>query len=113
MKLAITVNTATPDTALEPRFGRTPYFAICDLENNDQLTFVENVATQEAHGAGVMAAQILIDNNAEAIVCAKYGPNGSQALNQAGIACYLFGAETSIEGVVESYKNGSLKTFSA
>ena len=113
MKLAITVNTASPDTALEPRFGRTPYFAVCDLDGKEEVQFVANVATQEAHGAGVLAAQILIDNNVEAIICAKYGPNGSQALQQAGISCYLFSAETTITEVVDAYKNGSLKTFSA
>lgn len=113
MKLAITVNAASPESPLEPRFGRTPFFAVYDTEDKEDVKFIENVATQEAHGAGVMAAQILIDNNVEAIVCAKYGPNGSQALQQSGLTCYLFGTETTISEIVESYKNGSLAKFSA
>jgi predicted Fe-Mo cluster-binding NifX family protein len=112
MKLAITIKSPSMDSALEPRFGRTPYFAICDLDKDEEIKFVENLAIQEAHGAGVMAAQTLIDQGAGAIACTKFGPNGAQALQQAGIQCFLFTTETSIAEVLQAYKNGSLANFS-
>ncbi len=112
MKLAITTKSPSLDTALEPRFGRTPYFAICDPDNDEEVQFVENLATQEAHGAGVMAAQTLIDQGVGAIACTKFGPNGAQALQQAGIQCFLFTTETSIPEVLQAYKNGKLSKFS-
>ncbi len=113
MKLAIPVVAADLNAALESRFGRTPFFAICDTDGEGETKFIENVATQEAHGAGVMAAQILIDHDVEAVVSAKYGPNGSQALQQAGIACYLFGGAKSISEVLEAFSANSLTPFSA
>ena len=112
MKLAITVKTASPDTQVETRFGRTPYFAICDLDGENEVEFIENLATLEAHGAGVMAAQTLIDHGVDTIVCAKYGPNGSRALQQAGIQCYVFANENTLTDVLEAYKNGTLVQFS-
>jgi predicted Fe-Mo cluster-binding NifX family protein len=113
MKLAIPVVAANLDAALEPRFGRTPFFAICDSNGEEETQFIENLATQEAHGAGVMAAQILIDHDVEAVASQKYGPNGSQALQQAGIACYLFGDAKSISEVVEAFSKHTLKPFSS
>lgn len=113
MKLAITVNTATVDTPLSSRFGRTPYFAICDPKEPEEVRFVSNGGAGEAHGSGVMAAQILIDNGVEAVVCARYGPNGAQALQQAGIACYLFDQEATVSEVIEAFNQNSLSKFSS
>lgn len=108
MKIAITVKNDAPDSALERRFGRAPFFAVCDMDKPEQIEFLPNAGPMEAHGAGVLAAQILIDHNVDAIVCAKFGPNGSQALQQAGIACYLFGDQKTIFEIIESLKINSL-----
>ena len=45
----------------------------------------ENTATSQAHGAGVAAAQFLIDRGAQTVISGRFGPNAYQALSAAGI----------------------------
>ena len=112
MKIAVTVKKASLDTPLESRFGRTPHFAICDSDTPENIQFIENQAVQEGHGAGVMAAQTLIDLNVAAVVSGKFGPNGEKALQSAGIQQFVFSGEQSIADVLSAYQNNTLKNVS-
>ena len=89
MKVAITTPSDSNDTLANPRFGRANYFCIIDTKTGTKQ-FIPNPATQAAHGAGVQAGQILVDNNVEAAISAKYGPNAEQVLHSANIKMFLY-----------------------
>jgi predicted Fe-Mo cluster-binding NifX family protein len=49
---------------------------------------VENQALNEAHGAGLAAAQSLVDRNVDVVVTGRCGPKASSLLMAAGIEVY-------------------------
>lgn len=112
MKVAITVTNSTGSPILEPRFGRAPFFLILDTESNE-IAYMENSATEESHGAGVMAAQTLSDAGVTLAVSGKYGPNGYRALQQMGIDCYVFGSLSTVEEIHQAITAQTLQQFDA
>jgi len=89
MKVAIPTPSNSNDTLANPRFGRANFFCIIDTKTGTKQ-FIPNPATQAAHGAGVQAGQILVDQNIDAAISAKYGPNAEQVLRSANIKMFLF-----------------------
>ena len=112
MKVAITVTNSTGSPILEPRFGRAPFFLILDTESNE-MAYIENPATEENHGAGVMAAQTLSDAGVTLAVSGKYGPNGHRALKQMGIDCFVFGNFSTVEDIHQAINTQTLTPFDA
>ncbi|HOE70945.1 MAG TPA: NifB/NifX family molybdenum-iron cluster-binding protein [Brevefilum sp.] len=108
MIIIITSQTKDLDSQPNPQFGRTPYFIKYDLES-DEWEALENPAQKEPGGAGIAAAQFVIDNNAKAVVSGRFGPNAHDVLRTAGVELLTFDANcTSIKQVIKSYKEGSL-----
>lgn len=112
MKVAITVANSTGSPILEPRFGRAPFFLILDTESNE-IAYIENPATEENHGAGVMAAQTLSDAGVTIAVSGKFGPNGYRALQQMGIDCFVFDKLSTVEDIRQAINDQNLKPFDA
>jgi len=108
MKIAIAVSGNNKESLIDPRFGRCPFFALVETET-DQLEFIKNEATQAFHGAGISAAQLVVDQGVEAIVSGNLGPKATQVLTQAGIKLFLGVAGLTIEQVTEKFKRGELK----
>lgn len=84
MKLCITSKGKTLESRVDERFGRTPYFLIVDTETKE-FHAVKNTALTAGRGAGVVAAQILSDMGAEALLTGIVGPNAFQAMKAARI----------------------------
>ena len=45
-------------------FGRAPYYLIYDTEK-DEATFIDNSAATSTGGAGIKAAQVIVDSGAK------------------------------------------------
>lgn len=84
MILFISSRGGTPEAEPSERFGRCPWFIRYDTEA-DQWQAFENPAGAQGHGAGVAAAQLLIDNGCQVAISGRFGPNAQQALSAAGI----------------------------
>ena len=63
MKIAMPVNEKDMKTEICVSFGRAPYFFFYDTEAKEG-TFVDNSAVASAGGAGIKAAQVIVDNEA-------------------------------------------------
>lgn len=98
------------DSQPNPRFGRTSYFIKYDLDKDSWSAF-ENMAVSQRGGAGVAAAQFLIDHKTNIAISGHFGPNAYQTLNAAGITMQTFneGDFGSIKDVIEGYKKNQLK----
>ena len=70
MKLAICSQGETVGSQVDPRFGRSKFFVIVDLETNE-VDSIENPSLILGQGAGVNAAQVLAKKEAVA-VCVKH-----------------------------------------
>ncbi len=68
-------------------FGRAPYFLIYNTEN--QIThYISNTAASQQGGAGIKAAQILVDQEAEVLLTKRCGENAAEVLKDAGVMIY-------------------------
>lgn len=65
-------------------FGRTPLFLIYDSVT-DKVEFKENPAKDAEGGAGVRAAQFVLDEGADAVITVRLGKNSAEVFQTAGI----------------------------
>lgn len=87
MKLAIPVDEKSMETNVCVSFGRTPYFLIYDTETNE-CTFLDNSAAASTGGAGIKAAQAIVDNGANVLLTPRCGENAANVLKAADIRLY-------------------------
>ncbi|MGI6607980.1 MAG: NifB/NifX family molybdenum-iron cluster-binding protein [Erysipelotrichaceae bacterium] len=87
MKIAIPVENKKIDSSVSLTFGRAPYFLIYDMEKKES-SFIENSAAGSTGGAGIKAAQIIVDNNVEVLLTMRLGENASEVLKSADIRIY-------------------------
>lgn len=106
MQIVISSNGAHMDAQASPVFGRCPYFVFVDTETMG-FEAVENPALASAGGAGIQAAQFVIEKGAQAIVSGNVGPNAFQVFQSAGVPVHLFGGGT-VREAVEAFKAGRL-----
>ena len=70
MKIPIPVDEKDMGTNVCVSFGRTPYFLIYDTETKES-TFLDNSAATSTGGAGIKAAQTLVDNKVNVLLTTK------------------------------------------
>ena len=87
MKIAIPVDEKTMETSVCASFGRAPYFLIYDTETKESV-FIDNSAASSTGGAGIKAAQIIVDNKANALLTPRLGENAAEVLKPAEIKIY-------------------------
>ena len=68
---------------------------------------MSNEAITSSSGAGVKAAQKLINEKVDAVITGNIGPNAFDILRQAGIK--IFKASGSIEEVIKKFKEEKLE----
>ncbi len=67
MKIAIQVDEKSLESNVCVSFGRAPYFLIYDTETKESL-FLDNGAAASTGGAGIKAAQTIVDNKVNALL---------------------------------------------
>ncbi|MGD8605633.1 MAG: NifB/NifX family molybdenum-iron cluster-binding protein [Anaerolineales bacterium] len=114
MRIAIPVTGMTPDDPCDELFGRANRFCLIDPETLE-WSLHENPARDASGGAGVQAAQLLADLNADVVLGGSFGPNAFDALEAAGIRMFLIPTGKKITGreALQSYQSGNLKPVNA
>lgn len=87
MKIAIPVEDKSIETCVSQSFGRTSFFLIYDTDSKD-TEFIDNSAAQSQGGAGIKAAQLVIDSQAEVLLTPRCGQNAADVINAANIKIY-------------------------
>lgn len=87
-------------------FGRTPYFLIYDTVTKDYV-FLDNKAASSQGGAGIKAAQLLVDNKIDALITPRCGENAAEVINAANIHMYKT-INNLIDDNIEAYIEGKL-----
>jgi predicted Fe-Mo cluster-binding NifX family protein len=106
MKVAVSSLDNTLTASLDRRFGRATYFLIVDTAT---MTFsvVDNSAQMNAGGAGIAAAQLVIDHGAEAVITGQIGPNALDVLSQSDMMLYQ-GIPGSIDDNILAFNQNKL-----
>ena len=106
MKLCISSTGSGLESTVDPRFGRCRYFLLVDTETMNVET-LENPAFIAGGGAGIQAAQLVVNKGAKVVLTGDVGPNAFQAL-QAGGVKIVTGAQGSVKDVIERFNKGEL-----
>ncbi len=106
MKIVVTANAEGMEAEASPVFGRSAYYVFVDTESMESEV-LENPAVGAASGAGVQAAQLMVQQGAEAVVSGNVGPNAFEVLRSAGVHVYVFEGGT-VRQAVEAFKAGEL-----
>jgi predicted Fe-Mo cluster-binding NifX family protein len=112
MRIVVSANGMDLDAQTSPVFGRCPAYVFVDVKTVDEehpMTFeaVENPALGAAGGAGIRAAQFVVERGAKAVISGNVGPNAFGVLQAASVPVYAFGGGT-VRQAVEAYKAGKL-----
>ncbi|WP_352400992.1 NifB/NifX family molybdenum-iron cluster-binding protein [Anaerotignum sp.] len=106
MKIAIPMNDMNMDAEVCVSFGRAPYFLIYDTEKKEALFSVNKAATAQG-GAGIKAAQEILDQNAQALLTVRCGENAAEVFKAAEIQVYKTTKLTAKENI-EAFEKGEL-----
>jgi predicted Fe-Mo cluster-binding NifX family protein len=87
MKIAIPVDENTMDTLVCPSFGRAPFFLIYNT-NTKESVYLNNSAAASSGGAGIKAAQMIVDSGVDALLVPRCGENAAEVIRRAGVSMY-------------------------
>ena len=106
MRICVTAAAGDLNAQVDPRFGRCQYFVIVD---SDTMAFdaMANEAMNAPGGAGIQAAQAMVNKGVNVVISGNMGPNAFQVLSTAGVKVAT-GAYGTVKEAVEMYKNGKL-----
>jgi predicted Fe-Mo cluster-binding NifX family protein len=108
MKIAITSDGKNLESQMDLRFGRAKGFIIYETDD-DTFEFIDNEQNLEAaQGAGIQAAQNVVNKNVDAVISGHCGPKAFKVLSTSGIKIYT-SDEGKISEIIEKFKNGELK----
>jgi len=109
MKIAIPVEDNTVDSQVSGAFGRARYFMFYDTDSKETV-FTLNEAADNQGGAGIKAAQIIVDAGAGVLLAPRCGENASVVLQRAKVAIYQSVPGQALTNV-QAYENGTLESL--
>ena len=108
MKVVVTAQGCNLDSLVDPRFGRARYFLLIDTETGDFIAH-DNVQNLNAtQGAGIQAAQLVVQLGAESVLTGNVGPKAFTTL-QAGQVAVHPGATGTVRQALEELRSGRLQ----
>ena len=109
MKIALSANSNDLNQLINPVFGRCLGFLIIEIEGKKvkESSFFENKAMNTTGGAGIAAAQEIINLEVQAVFSGNFGPNAFLVLNQAGIKIYQVNGMI-VQDVIDKFISGEL-----
>jgi len=108
MTVAFSATGTDLNSDMDQRFGRARQFILVDTETN-AATILENTQNMNAaQGAGIQAAQNVINAEADAVVTGNCGPKAFQVLQAAGIKIYHTREDT-VGSALKALLSGTLQ----
>ena len=108
MKIAISLEeNAGLESAASVIFGRCPFFMIVDAETM-AFEILENPARQASGGAGIQAAQWVLDQGASTVISGNLGPKAFDVLSAGQAAAYNHNGG-SAQSLIEAFQQGQLE----
>jgi predicted Fe-Mo cluster-binding NifX family protein len=108
MKIAIPVSGKDSNPLMDSRLGRCEYFWTFDDQTREVSRISNAQNLQSPQGAGIQAAQNLLNASVEVLICANCGPKAFKVLEASGVAVYL-AAEENAESLIEKFQKDSFE----
>ena len=106
MRIAIPVDDKSMESSVCISFGRTPYFLIYDTDTKASV-FLDNSAAASQGGAGIKAAQAVVDSQVGALITPRCGENAAEVFNAAKIKIYKM-MNSSIKDNIAAFEEDTL-----
>ena len=103
MKIAVSAKGSTPDSEVDPRFGRAPWFVVLDTETGEYASIDNSESVEAASGAGVQAVSRVAKAGVTRLVTGQCGPKSAGGLEVAGVEV-ITGASGTARDALESNK---------
>lgn len=106
MIIGIPVDEKSSNGHVSEHFGRAKYFLVLSTEKNES-TFIDNDAMDAPGGAGIKAAQVIVDAKLDALISPRLGKNAFEVIDAANITIYESKGKT-VEENLQALKEGKL-----
>lgn len=106
MIIAIPVDEKKIDSKVCISFGRTPYFMFYNTDTKE-ATYFDNSAFNAQGGAGIKAAQKIVDEGTNILITVRCGENAAQVLD--GAVKIYKSTEGSAETNIDAFLKDELK----
>ena len=107
MKIAVSSKGNTLDSEIDPRFGRAGFFLLVDPEQMNFEVIENKQNLQLPQGAGIQAAQTVVERGGTAVLTGNCGPKAFKVLQAAGVKVGI-GVAGTIREAVDQYKQGKI-----
>jgi len=99
---------------VSPVFGRCPTYTVIDMEGSriKNVTVMQNFASMLGGGAGIQAAQMVVNSGCNVAIAGSFGPNSSQILYMARVDARVC-APVPVEKAIDLFNRGMLQPLFA
>jgi predicted Fe-Mo cluster-binding NifX family protein len=108
MKLVITSEGESLQSAVDPRFGRAKFFIVVDTDTNAAAAIPNTVNLNAVQGAGIHAGKAMVGLGVEAVITGHVGPKAFEALKAGNVKIYTSTTGT-VADAIEQMKAGQLQ----
>ncbi|MDD3804416.1 MAG: NifB/NifX family molybdenum-iron cluster-binding protein [bacterium] len=109
MKIAVPAEDKNLTSLIDDRFGRAKGYIVYDTENKT-LDWIDNSKNANAsQGAGLKAAQSIIDSGAETLLSYDVGPKAFELLKKSGIISYRIETKVKVNEAIVMFQENKLK----
>ncbi len=111
MKVMVSSSGRTVDSSISTVFGRAEYYLLVDTDDLTHECF-ENPAVNQSGGAGIQAAQFVLEKGPGTVISSNIGPNAYEVLSAGSVPCYTTVGGT-VRETVEAFNRGELTAMRA
>lgn len=108
MKICISSSGPDLDSFVDPRFGRCLYFILVDDKDEKKINVVPNAGVNAMRGAGIQAAQIVVNQGAKVVITGNVGPNAFGALSASGVKVFQVSPGVKAKDALADFKQNQL-----
>ena len=99
MKIAVASMGKELSSKIDPRFGRARYIIIHDTRKSDFEVIDNQEISQISMGAGVKAAEDIVDKNVDYVISQNFGPKALQIFKAANVKAAVLSDVTVSEAI--------------
>ena len=108
MKIVVTSLGETLDSPVDQRFGRARYFILYDTETQEWSSEDNRQNLTATQGAGIQAAQCVINLGAQAVITGHCGPKAFATLAAGNVEVYP-SAKGTVHDAIQALESGKMK----
>ncbi len=112
MRIAISSQGENLESNIDPRFGRAAKFLLVETETMDFEVVENKQSLNLPQGAGIQAAQNIVNHQPEVVLTGNCGPKAFKVLKAAGVGVVV-GVTGTVEEALQAYLEGKHKPADA